>query len=387
MVPVLPARRRLRRTAVVVMASSALMAAAAAPASADSSHGSGPRRVASGLDNPRQLTITDKGDLFVAESGTGGSGPCLPGPEGPESPPSCFGRTGAVTMVSHRGGQSRVLTRLPSLARPGGVEAIGPSDVEWLGGGRLAVVIGLGRDPALRASLPPAGAKMGTLQLARLGSNRTSTIADLAAYEASANPSDVPDSNPSSVLRVGSRYVITDSGGNDLVRTNRRGNVSTLAVFPEQMAVAPPFLGLPPGTMIPAQAVPTAVVRGPDGAYYVSQLTGFPFQPGLANIYRVPAGGGTPTVWASGLTNVTSLAFGSNGRLYAVQIADAGLLATPEGQLPSGSLVRVTRGGSSHKVVADGLQAPYGLAIRGSNAYVTTCSVCPDGGEVWRIRL
>jgi hypothetical protein len=32
------------------------------------------------------------------------------------------------------------------------------------------------------------------------------------------------------------------------------------------------------------------VVVGPDGAYYVSQLTGFPFPVGAANVYRVVPG-------------------------------------------------------------------------------------------------
>ena len=58
------------------------------------------------------------------------------------------------------------------------------------------------------------------------------------------------------------------------------GRISTVAVFPDRLALAPPFLGLPPGTQIPMQAVPTAVAEGPDGALYVSQLTGFPFPVG-----------------------------------------------------------------------------------------------------------
>ena len=71
--------------------------------------------------------------------------------------------------------------------------------------------------------------------------------------------------------------------------------------------------------MMPMQAVPTSVVVGPDGAVYVSQLTGFPFPEGGSTIWRVRPGP-APTVYASGLTNVTDLAF--NGKQpYAVQIA------------------------------------------------------------------
>ena len=376
---------RARRVLVTLATSGALVAAtvgaAAAPAAAHGrDHGTAtPRRVASGLDNPRQLTVTGRGDVYVAEAGRGGAGPCMTGPEGDSI---CLGSSGAVTKLSARGHQSRVVSGLPSLAAPDGSAAIGPSDVEPLGGRSLAVLIGLGADPAVRAGMPEA-ARLGTLQLAREGRDRTRTIADLAAHEASANPIHDPDSNPSSVERSGSGFVVTDAGGNDLL-TVKHGKVSTTAVFQDQLAEAPPFLGLPPGTTIPAQAVPTAVVKGPDGAWYVSQLTGFPFPAGGANIYRV-AKGHAPTVWATGLTNVTSLAFDPRGHLYAVQLADTGLLAAGDG-LPSGSLLKVSRTGA-HTVVADDLVAPYGVAIRGTSAYVSTCSVCPGGGEVWRFRL
>ena len=373
----------VRRVMTVLAAAAALVAAAAAPAQAEGHGSSGsPRRVASGLDNPRQLAFGPGGTLYIAEAGTGGAGPCVPGPEGEDV---CFGTSGAVTAVNEHGRQWRPVSGLPSLAAAGGFAAIGPSDVVKPAEGRLAVLIGLGADPAVRDSLPEAGQTMGTLQLAVMGTSRMRTIADLAAHEAAANPIHDPDSNPSSLIKVGSRYVVTDAGGNTLVTVPSSGAPRTTAVFQDQMADAPPFLGLPPGTQIPAQAVPTAVVQGPDGAYYVSQLTGFPFEPDSANIYRVRPGH-APTVWASGLTNVTSLAFDSRGRLYAVQLANDGLLNVPPGELPTGSLVKVSRSGD-HTVVAGDLKAPYGVAIRGGAAYVSTCAICPDGGEVWKMHL
>ena len=62
-------------------------------------------------------------------------------------------------------------------------------------------------------------------------------------------------------------------------------------------------------------------MKGPDGAWYVSELTGFPFIQGAARIWRVVPGH-KPKVYAKGLTNVTSLAFDGK-KLYAVQLADA----------------------------------------------------------------
>src|SRR4029450_1379144 len=51
----------------------------------------GPEVIASGLNNPPALSFSPDGALYVAEAGTGGSGPCFQGPEGQ----SCFGHTGS----------------------------------------------------------------------------------------------------------------------------------------------------------------------------------------------------------------------------------------------------------------------------------------------------
>lgn len=365
------------RWAVPVLGSAALVAAMlCAPSASADSH---LRVVASGLDNPRQLSFDAKGNLYVAEAGRGGAGPCIAGPEGNVV---CFGKTGAITRVTARGKQSRVLKGLPSMAAQGtGTEAIGPADVLATSSRKLVFTVGLGADPAVRTA-NPALAQMGTLREAGIGAKRTTLVADLARHEARKNPIHDPDSNPVGFIRKGSGFVVADAGGNTVVEATKKGKVKTLAVFQDQLAVAPPFLELPPGTLIPAQAVPTSVVKGPDGALYVSQLTGFPFEQGSAKIYRVDRRGHV-RVYASGLTNVTDLAFGPRGALYAVQLSSAGLLTGPVG-----SLVRIPRGGGpSHTVVEAGLFAPYGIAIKGHTAYVSTGSVAPGAGQVVAIGL
>ena len=85
---------------------------------------------------------------------------------------------------------------------------------------------------------------------------------------------------------------------------------------------------------------------------------------------------------ASGLTNVTDLAFANDGTLYAVEIASA-----TAARGPIGSLVKVTPGSSDHETIIGGLFAPYGVALKKSSAYVSTCSVCVGGGQVIRIPL
>lgn len=354
-----------------------------APAAAHPPQPQDERIVASGLNNPRHVRWT-KGALYVAEAGVGGSGACVASPEGGNA---CLGPSGSITRVTPRG-QRRVVTGLPSLAvqEGGGASATGPSDVS-VHGRKFTVAIGLGANPALR----PTGAlasRLATVSTGRLGRPGLRVVADLGAYEAATNPDGNPaddgiDTNPVALLQRGRSTYAVDAGGNDLLRIGRHGGIRTTAVFPAADVPAPPFLGLPPGATIPSQAVPTAAAYGPDGALYVSQLTGFPFPVGGASIWRVVPGH-APTAYATGLTNVTDLAFGRGGVLYAVQIADQGLLA-PEA---TGSVVRIPAGGGAeHTTVKDGLTSPYGIALHGSSAYVTTCSTCAGGGEVLRIPL
>ena len=130
------------------------------------------------------------------------------------------------------------------------------------------------------------------------------------------------------------------------------------------------------------QAVPTSVVKGPDGALYVGQLTGFPFPVGGANVYRVVPGK-APKVFASGFTNIIDLAFGPHGKLYVLEIAQNGLLSGD----PTGALIRVKRNGSRDVVMSDGLTMPGGLALRHHAAYVSNCGVCPGVGSVLHIGL
>jgi glucose/arabinose dehydrogenase len=130
------------------------------------------------------------------------------------------------------------------------------------------------------------------------------------------------------------------------------------------------------------QAVPTNVVVGPDGALYVSQLTGFPFIPGAARIYRVVPGS-APEIYADGLTNVTDLAFDHHGNLYVVEYAANGLASGD----PTGALIKIRPDGSRETVLSAGLVNPYGVAIgRGGDIYVSNHGGSAGLGEVLRVK-
>ena len=342
--------------------------------------------VVSGLDNPRGLAFGPEGGLYIAQAGRGGDGPCGPGPEGTR----CYGNSGAISRYDPKTGNlTDVVTGLPSLAtEEGEMFAIGPNDLSLHGRGNLMFTIGFGGDPGTRqAVFGPDGAKLARLGRATPG-GKWRLLQDLGQSEADHNPAgDEVDSNPYGILALQGKQIVADAGANALVQVRDNGAISALATFANRMVDAPPFLGLPPGTQIPMDAVPTSVALGPDGNYYVGQLTGFPFPVGAANIYRVPAGGGAPTVFASGFTHIVDLTFGPDGSLYVVEIAKNGLLAAFNGNDWTGALIRIAPDGTRTELVPGALTAPGGVAVGSDGAlYVTNNAIFSNIGEVIRIR-
>ena len=135
-------------------------------------------------------------------------------------------------------------------------------------------------------------------------------------------------------------------------------------------------------------AVPTGVVRGPDGALYVSQLTGFPFPPGGAKVFRVDRRTGDFTTYASGFTNAMDLDFGRDGTLYVLEI-DSDSLLTPETR--DGGIWAVPPGGGTPQRVelpAGTLTNPGGIAVgRHGKLFVSNRATEAGNGEVLEIEL
>jgi sugar lactone lactonase YvrE len=321
-----------------------------------------------GLNAPKQLAFGPEGALYVAETGTGvESETCIAaGDEGGEA---CYSLTGSVSRL-WKGEQERIVTGLPSLGAGGGVVA-GPNDIAFQGHGNMYVTIGLGANPGLRTALGAEGATLGTLIVVK-PNGKWSVEADVSGFEAANNPDHgVPDSNPYGVLAEGGRQYVTDAGGNSLLEVGAHGHLSLIATFADLPLPPLPF------PITESQAVPTEVVRGPDGALYVSTLTGAPFLPGLARIYRVDHG--APTVYRDGFTAITDFAFGPDGSLYVLQFASEIFLGG------AGSVVRVSPHGERTTLI-DNLIAPTGIAVGPDGAvYVTNKGVIVGGGEVLRI--
>lgn len=320
--------------------------------------------VMSSLDNPRGLTFVLHGDgdpaLYVAEAGTGGTGNCLV----IRGQQQCVGATGAVSRY-WKGEQERIVTGLPSYAPASGAGATGPHDVSF-SGGRGYVAIGLHGNPSIRDVF---GAGFGQIVRFR-PSGVWSYEVDIAAYEVAVNPGLGPiDSNPHGLLAGEGRRIVIDAGANALLEVDsHKEEISTLAIFPSR----------PQGRS--TDAVTSSVATGPDGAYYVGEVTGVPFSVGAARVYRVVPEE-APQVYAAGFTAIMDIDFDQEGNLYVLEHA------TGPGLSGFGALTRVAPNGD-RTVVATGLNRPTSVAIGPDcGAYVSHNGTSAGIGEVIRIDL
>jgi hypothetical protein len=338
--------------------------------------------IASGLDNPRGIAVGANGRVFVAEAGRGGEGG--------------YGRSGRVLVIS--GGIARTFGGgLPSAISDEG-EVTGPVGVDLRADGNLIATVGVGPqavdkrfDSLLRLS-PRPGRAIADIQAFR------NTHPDTTDLDQPPNPTD---SNAYGVAALsGSRTLVTDAGGNELLLVSARGRVQTVAKFPNALVSTshlPPFLGIPTDIELPAEAVPTSVAVGPDGYWYVGELKGFPFTPGASRIWRISpsarnvvcdpaATSGACTVFADGFTSIISLEFGRDGSLYVLEMAKSGLVALFAGIDDTGALWRL-KNGTKTEIAAGQLHAPGGVAVaRNGTIYVTNHSVSIGGGEALRIQ-
>jgi hypothetical protein len=309
------------------------------------------------------LAVAPDGSLLVADEGAG--------------------------VVELRKGEGHLIAELP-----------GVTDVAPVGRGNMFAITGGQADTASK--------------LFRVSRGGLRELADLAAFEANVNPDGATvESNPFDVAALsGGKVLVADAAGNDLLLVDQQGHVDWVATLPDQLVstanakhlhgcpTPPPELefdcGLP--EMIPAQAVAASVAIGPDGAYYVGELKGFPGPTGASRVWRIEPGtihakcGTSPacTVVADGFTSIVDLTFGPDGTLYVVEIDEASYLAV---QLELFSEIQgLTRGGTVNACdsstwtcteVATKLRIPTAGAVdRNGTVYVVIHALEPGDAQV-----
>jgi hypothetical protein len=338
--------------------------------------------VARGLDNPRDLTWGPGSALYVAEAGHGSepaNSECIPGgPGGNPEEKTCVGFTSGVSRIDGSG-VHKVLSGFASLAEGNGSFALGISGVS----GSSSELEALEEQSA--AGIPPEASKFisaatlakGKEQLGRLleiyGTNSYKVLADIGDFDyqwtlehKNLVPEQFPDANPFALLTEANATWVIDAASNTLDERTLSNQLSVTAFFPN-----------PPAS----DAVPTCIDRGPDGAFYVSQLTGVGNKAGAANVWRVVPGQ-EPTVWASGLTSVTGCGFGPDGQFYAVEFSNKPLQEAAPG---TGEVVRVPPHSTSPTPIVENLSFPGGFAPGrwDDSLYISNWSVAPASGAAF----
>lgn len=258
--------------------------------------------VANGLQNPRGLTFGPGGRLYVAQAGAGGAT-----------------LTGKITEIRYPWQANPaihdVVTGLISVTDNG--QAVSAAGLSANGNGTIYAAMEASNAatgfPSLLGHLLKVSQDGQIRDISNVGDFDfawTNTNFDLA-------PRDFPDSNPYGVLALSNNLYVANAASNTLDLVHPNGTEEILAYFPNNVI---------------ADATPTCIAQGPDGALYIGTLAlvdSLVFGPS-AIVYRVdpsqavPSNMGTvlslATPWATGLWPINGCAFGPDGSFYASEL-------------------------------------------------------------------
>lgn len=376
--------RRRARTAVAATTAAALIAPLAGMGAAAAAPTSGPTVVVSGLNNPRQLSLSDTGALFIAEAGDGGSYKITL----PHQGVSYIGPSGSISEVADPATASgtspvRVATGFLSSANAQGQQAVGSDGVAASEQGK-ALWVQETYFPPLPSFFPN---QSGNLYSVTVHGGATTAVANISAYEAAHDPDGQGvASDPYAVLRrpISHTELVADAAGNDVLKVDSTGTVSLWHVFPNVLTGPCAHRHDPTPAFPGCNFVPNALATDAAGHVFVAGLASL--VPGQGQVVELNSTGTTVLATWSGLTAPDGLAVGPDGSIYVSE-----LLAKSPAPAP-GLLTRIS--GASRSSIP--VPLPSGLALDPSgNLYVSAFSIAPStglgipgadtSGQVWRL--
>jgi hypothetical protein len=287
-----------------------------------------------------------------------------------------------ASLTAIRNGELATVNSLPLTPIPAGSPASGANGVAALGAQHAYVTTG-GADAAIDAGVW------------RVNRGHAQLVGDISAFEIANDPdaavwkhpdceedpaggfSAGPQSNPYHVAATADGALVADAAGNTLYAASQDAGLEVVAVF------TPPvdgdeYLFLKQDAVTGAQAcyvqpVPTSVAVGPDGSYYVGELTGATaagLPTGISRVWKIAPGTRDAVcselapdpaceLLIDGLTSVIDVEFGPDGRLHVVEYdANSWLAAFIPGAALGGSIKACDVSDGSCELVAGGLVFP-----------------------------
>jgi hypothetical protein len=310
---------------------------------------------ATGLNSPRGLKFGPDGDLYVSESGTGGTlsttaDQCqqVPAPVGPYT----GGFTGRILRFNRHGVRHVVADKLPSSQTdPGsGGFVTSVADIAFIGDHLYALLGGAGCSHGL------IGTNNGVIKVEKNG--KWKMIADLSDFQkanpvANPQPADFePDGSWYSMITVDDHLFAVEPNHGELDEISRHGVIHRIADI----------------SATQGHVVPSSLTYH-QGSFFTGNLNLFPIVPGSSNVYRVTPRGHV-SIFKMDVTTALGVAFDHKGRLYVLESMTAAGFPGPD-QVGSGTIVRFDKWGRE-ETIASGLSFPTAMTFGpDGNLYVS----------------
>jgi hypothetical protein len=294
--------------------------------------------VATGLTSPIGMCRSN-GMLFVAEAGTGND-------------------DSKIVMIDSMGSIHTVVFGLPSSFDTAAHEVSGAWR-PFIKNNMLYVVVGGGPHPAAGSVL------MYDMSSMNLGTDSV-TIADTMnaiLFSSWILSNGYSDSDPYSMtLEDDGEIYIADAGANAVFEADSAENIALTDSFPGIQNTFTPF---PPVI----DYVPTKIIDDGVGGYYVCNLTGFPFVPGIAQIAHIDSMDNVTTAY-SGISVAVDMYMDSMTHdFYVLQYGVFDTMGNP--QQGSASIIRIQPGGAMD-TVASGFGPSAGMVSDSMGGFYVT---------------
>jgi sugar lactone lactonase YvrE len=317
--------------------------------------------LASGLEQPKQVTVGPDGNIYVSCSGNAAA-------TDPVASAAPTNQTGSVVRISPSGDVTPFLTGLRSQFYEG--SSVGPAGIAFWNG---ALYVSQARYDTFNS---PTGQLVSApvLKVTSDGKARAFTSFNSVPYDLTTESTLDTDPYGATVGSDGLLYV-SDGGDNGIWRVQENGDTSLLIQFPGNPVVTG-ITAVP--SKIPAHAIAAQKKSALVATLFGNGMSGF----SNGRVETVDAQGAHNLVPAGVITMPIGAAYSPSGNLYVLQFSTVNPNPGPPFVAGTGAIWSVTPNGTATKVLGD-LTFPTGITFsHDGTAYVTNNGLMPAAGPV-----